>query len=200
MLAEPLLSGMVGEMKLTPIPTEPGGWYFPHVPGELFHGMIAPLIPYAIRGAIWYQGESNADRTRQYRTLLPTLIRDWRRHWGLEDMAFHFVQLANYTAVKDQPGESPWAELREAQLMTLALPHTGMAVAIDIGDANDIHPKNKRDVGLRLAFNALHRTYGKEDVVPCGPRAPYKPVREGDERSVSGSIMPRVVWSAEARR
>lgn len=140
-----------------------------NAPSVLFNGMISPLLPFAIRGAIWYQGESNADRAAQYRDLFQVLIWDWRRAWGQGDLGFYFVQLANFMARSPQPTESSWAELREAQAMALALPHTGMAVAIDIGEVDDIHPRNKRDVGLRLAVNALHQTYGCSDVIPCGP-------------------------------
>ena len=154
---------------LVQIPVEPVGPGHQNAPSALFNGMIAPLLPYAIRGAIWYQGESNADRARQYQTLFPLMIRDWRRAWGQGDFSFYFVQLANYMAQQAQPSESQWAELREAQTMALALPNTGMAVAIDIGDAGDIHPGNKQDVGLRLAFNALNQTYGLREVMPCGP-------------------------------
>jgi len=152
-----------GVVQLPPEPIGPGNHNMPY---GLFNGMIAPLVPFAIRGAIWYQGESNADRARQYRTLFPTLIRDWRRVWGQGDFAFHFVQLANFIFVNPALA---WAELREAQTMALALPHTGMAVSIDIGEAEDVHPRNKQDVGLRLALNALHQTYGQESVIPCGP-------------------------------
>jgi sialate O-acetylesterase len=120
-----------------------------------------------MQGAIWYQGESNASRAYEYRTLFPAMIRDWRAQWGRE-FPFYYVQLANYMPAAAQPGESEWAELREAQLMTLAVPNTGMAVIIDIGEADDIHPQNKRDVGKRLAVNALHQTYGT-DAVPSGP-------------------------------
>jgi len=138
-------------------------------PGVLFNGMIAPLLPFAIRGVIWYQGESNADRAAQYRDLFQVLICNWRRAWGQGDFPFYFVQLANYMARQEQPTESQWAELREAQTLALALPNTGMAVAIDIGEAEDIHPRNKMDVGLRLALHALHETYGHSDVIPSGP-------------------------------
>lgn len=140
-----------------------------NAPCALFNGMIAPLVPYAIRGAIWYQGESNAGRAAQYQILFPALIRDWRHAWGQGDFPFYFVQLANFMARPKEPSESTWAELREAQSMTLALPNTGMAVAIDIGDADDVHPRNKQGVGLRLAFNALNKTYACRDVTPCGP-------------------------------
>ena len=133
----------------------------PNLPCVLFDGMISPLLPYGIRGAIWYQGESNAGRAYQYRTLFPTLITDWRKHWGQGDFPFLFVQLANFMAVKPEPDDDPWAELREAQCMTLSLPNTGMAVTIDIGEADDIHPRNKQDVGRRLALAARHVAYGE---------------------------------------
>lgn len=142
-------------------PQPPFGPGHPWAPGGLYNGMLAPFIPYAIRGAIWYQGESNAERAEQYRDLFPTMINDWRAKWGEGDFPFYFVQLANFTARNAEPVESDWAELREAQLMTLSLPNTGMAVTIDIGEANDIHPRNKREVGRRLALNALAQTYGK---------------------------------------
>jgi sialate O-acetylesterase len=141
----------------------------PHRPAVLYNAMLAPLMPYAIRGAIWYQGESNAGRAFQYRKLFSAMISDWRKNWGEGDFPFFFVQLANYRARKDQPGESDWAELREAQALALALPKTGMAVIMDIGETNDIHPKNKQDVGKRLALAAQAVAYGK-DVVYSGPR------------------------------
>jgi sialate O-acetylesterase len=137
-------------------------------PTVLYGGMLAPLTPYTIRGVIWYQGEANAGAAGQYRTLFPAMIRDWRGAWGRGDFPFLFVQLANYMERKEAPGESAWAELREAQMRTLVLPNTGMAVIIDIGEADDIHPRNKTDVGLRLARWALADTYG-EDVVRSGP-------------------------------
>jgi len=135
-----------------------------HTPAALYNAMIAPLIPYGIQGAIWYQGESNAGRAYQYRKLFPAMITNWRTDWGQGDFQFLFVQLANFMAVKDEPGESAWAELREAQLQTLSLPNTGMAVIIDIGEAKNIHPKNKQDVGGRLAAWALGTTYKKRSV------------------------------------
>jgi len=137
-------------------------------PTLLFNGMINPIVPYGIRGAIWYQGENNASRAKQYRRIFPSLITDWRAKWQLGDFPFIFVQLANFMPAVDQPGESTWAELREAQAMTLKLPNTGMASAIDIGDGTNIHPTNKQDVGKRLALNTLKMTYGK-DVVYTGP-------------------------------
>jgi sialate O-acetylesterase len=124
--------------------------------------MIAPVLPMTIRGAIWYQGESNAGRAYQYRTLFPLMIRNWRGAWNEGDFPFYFVQLANFQPVKPDPGESEWAELREAQTMTLREPQTGMAVIIDIGNANDIHPRNKSDVGHRLALWALANTYNQK--------------------------------------
>lgn len=140
----------------------------PNRPTVLYNAMIHPLIPFALRGAIWYQGESNASRAYQYRTLFPTLINCWRQKWGQGDFPFLFVQLANFKPTAPEPGDSDWAELREAQLMTLSLPNTGMAVAIDIGDAFDIHPKNKQEVGRRLALNALAKAYGR-NIVYSGP-------------------------------
>ncbi|HEY0868204.1 MAG TPA: sialate O-acetylesterase, partial [Fimbriimonas sp.] len=145
---------------LGPAPQTPFGPGEGWVPGGLYNGMIAPLIPYGIRGAIWYQGESNAGRAYQYRELFPLMIQDWRKRWG-HDFPFYFVQLANFMARNEGPVESAWAELREAQTMTLKLPNTGMATIIDIGEANDIHPRNKSDVGRRLALWALAKDYGK---------------------------------------
>ncbi len=131
-------------------------------PSLLFNAMINPLIPFAIKGAIWYQGESNAGRAYQYRKEFPLMISDWRRHWQQGDFPFLFVQLASFNSGNGNSANgSTWAELREAQTMTLSLPNTGMAVTTDIGDAKDIHPKNKQDVGLRLAKIALNKFYGK---------------------------------------
>ena len=134
----------------------------PNVTTVLYNGMIAPLVPYGVKGAIWYQGESNAGRPLQYRTLLPTMIRDWRSRFGVGEFPFLIVQLANFMGVQQQPAESGWAELREAQLLTtLKDPRCGLAVAIDIGEANDIHPRNKQDVGARLALAARGIAYGQ---------------------------------------
>ena len=149
-------------------PGAPFGPGHPHSPAGLYNAMIAPLIPYGLGGAIWYQGESNASRAYQYRKLFPAMIKNWHNDWGQGDFPFLFVQLANFMAIDPEPAESMWAELREAQSMTLDLPNTGMAVIIDIGEAKDIHPKNKQDVGKRLALWALARSYGKE-LVYSGP-------------------------------
>jgi len=135
----------------------------------LYNSMIHPLAPAALRGVIWYQGESNAAKPRPYRDLFPLLIGDWRRTFEQAQLPFFYVELANYTPVQRFPVESGWAELREAQAVALQLPHTGMASAIDIGDASDIHPKNKQDVGKRLAFAALAQEYS-QPVIPSGPR------------------------------
>lgn len=148
-----------------PAPRAPGK---PMAPSCLYNGMIAPLLPYGIRGAIWYQGESNASRAKQYETLFPLLIKNWRDDWGQGEFPFGFVQLANFMARKEQPGDSNWAALRDAQTKTLALPNTGMAVIIDIGEEKDIHPKNKQDVGKRLAAWAQAQVY-KKPVVYSGP-------------------------------
>jgi sialate O-acetylesterase len=151
---------------------------FPQAPVVLYDGMIAPLIRYRIRGAIWYQGESNAARAVQYRTLFPTLIRDWRSHWGYE-FPFLFVQLAGYGPDAPDPGDYAWAELREAQAGALALPRTAMAVAIDVGDAADIHPRDKQTVAHRLAL-AAERVMYDGSLVASGPR--YRSMhREGNQ-------------------
>jgi len=133
----------------------------PNRPTVLFNAMIHPLLNYTIKGAIWYQGESNAGRAYQYRWLFPILITDWRKNWQQGDFPFYFVQLANFMKPYEGPEQSAWAELREAQQKTLSLSNTGMAVTIDIGEAKDIHPKNKQEVGRRLALIALSKTYGK---------------------------------------
>jgi len=138
-------------------------------PLGLFNAMLSPLLNYTIKGVIWYQGESNAARPAEYRTLFPALVRDWRQKWNQGDFPFLFVQLPNYMDVKPQPSESNWALMREAQLSTLSLPRTGMAVAIDIGEWNDVHPLNKKDVGKRLALAARKVAYADDDVVYSGP-------------------------------
>jgi sialate O-acetylesterase len=166
------------------------------VASHLFNGMVAPLIPYAIRGVIWYQGEHNTGRAWQYRTTFPLLITDWRNRWGQGDFPFYFCQLANHRWKNPEPVESAWAELREAQSATLALPNTGQAVLIDTGEAHDIHPRNKKDAGERLAAIALAKTYGRA-VPHAGPAC--KSVRfEGgkailDFQQTEGGLIARPV-------
>lgn len=139
-------------------------------PTLLFNSMVHPLIPYAIQGAIWYQGEANAGRAYQYRKAFPLMITDWRQRWNQGDFPFYFVQLASFNAGNgDTQKGSTWAELREAQTATLSLPNTGMAVTIDIGESKDIHPRNKQDVGKRLAAIALNNRYQKSREY-SGPR------------------------------
>lgn len=138
------------------------------MPTAIYNNMINPLIQTQLAGVIWYQGESNAWRAHQYETLFPLMINDWRKAFGQPSLPFYYVQLANYMAPAQAPSESEWAELREAQLKTLIQPNTGMAVAIDIGEADDIHPKNKQEVGRRLALIALANTYGK-NIAYTGP-------------------------------
>lgn len=137
-------------------------------PSLLYNAMIHPLLNYGIKGVIWYQGENNAGNPIKYRSLFPGLINDWRKNWNQGDFTFLFVQLANYMTASAEPGQSNWAELREAQTMTLSVPYTGMATIIDIGDAKDIHPRNKIDVGYRLALAARKVAYN-EALVHSGP-------------------------------
>ncbi len=149
-----------------------------HRPGNLYNGMIAPLCPFAIRGAIWYQGESNSGRSGTYGLQLATMIGNWRDDWGCE-FPFAWVQLPNFMAPQQQPSEGGWALIREQMLQTLAVPQTGMAITIELGEAGDIHPKNKQGVGKRLALWALAEVYGK-DIVYSGPI--YKEMkREGEK-------------------
>ncbi|UUO04515.1 sialate O-acetylesterase [Blastopirellula sp. J2-11] len=139
----------------------------PNQAAVLYNAMIYPLIPYPIAGVIWYQGEANTTRAAQYHQLFPTLITDWREQWGQRDFPFLFVQLAPFRYGPRDP--EACAELREAQRLTLQLPNTGMAVTTDIGDIRDIHPRNKQDVGQRLALWALAQAYGKKEIVHSGP-------------------------------
>lgn len=138
-------------------------------PLGLYNGMIAPLINYSIKGVIWYQGESNANEAPEYRGLFPALISDWRQKWGQGAFPFLYVQLANFMEAAKKPQDSKWALLREAQLKTLSVPNTAMAVAIDAGEWNDIHPLNKKVVGERLALAAQKVAYGDKNVVYSGP-------------------------------
>jgi len=149
-------------------------------PASLYNGMLAPIIPFAIKGAIWYQGESNVVRSYQYRKLFPAMITNWRTDWNQGDFPFYYVQIAPYKYRKGRPSE----ELREAQMLTLLLKNTGMAVTMDIATVNNIHPPNKLDVGKRLALWALAKDYAKTDLVFSGPI--YKSMKvEGDKIRVS---------------
>ncbi|MBC7889683.1 MAG: 9-O-acetylesterase, partial [Ferruginibacter sp.] len=148
-----------------------------HVPSVLFNGMIAPLTPFAFKGFLWYQGEANTLKAYYYRGLFKKLINDWRAQFKSPAAPFLFVQLASFKSASITPGESIWAELREAQAMALSLKNTAMANAIDLGEANNIHPKNKQDVGKRLALQARKIVYGEKDLLASGPvfaKAVYK--------------------------
>lgn len=141
----------------------------PNHPSVLYNAMINPLVPYAVKGAIWYQGESNAGKAYEYRTLFPTMIKSWRDAWGEGSFPFLFVQLAPFMKINPEPEESAWAELREAQLLTTkTCPKTGMAVITDVGDPGNIHPTQKEPVGARLALAARKIAYG-ESIVYSGP-------------------------------
>lgn len=149
---------------------------------SIYNAMIQPWVGYAMKGSIWYQGESNASRAKEYETIFPLMIVDWRKQWKSE-LSFYFVQLANFRKASNEPGvPDNWAELQNAQLLTLSLPKTGMAVINDIGDEKDIHPRNKLDVGLRLARWALAKDYGKKDIVICGPLYKGSKVEGGSVR------------------
>ena len=152
----------------------------------IYNSMIAPLVPFAIKGCLWYQGESNAGRSYQYRTAFPLMINNWRNKWK-DTFDFYFVQLANYGANQNSNIGSGWAELREAQTMALAVPKTGMAVTIDIGNAKDIHPTNKQDVGKRLAAAAFATSYGLP-IVYSGPTY-SKVIFDGNKAIVSFNNM-----------
>jgi sialate O-acetylesterase len=141
---------------------------YQYYPSVLFNAMIHPLISFGIRGVIWYQGEANDMAAYNYRKLFPMMITDWRQRWGQGNFPFLYVQLANFKKPDDLPSGSEWAELREAQALTLSQPNTGMTCIIDIGEENDIHPKNKQEVGRRLALLAEQKVYGK-NVTASGP-------------------------------
>ncbi|HCC29366.1 MAG TPA: sialate O-acetylesterase [Marinilabiliales bacterium] len=159
------------------IPKMSGNQGYPTV---LFNSMINPLIPYGIKGFLWYQGESNAEEAYNYRELFPMLIKDWRKHWQQGNLPFLYVQLANYMERKPLPSESEWAELREAQTMALSLPNTGMACTIDIGDAGSVHPLNKQEVGRRLALIANKTVYKQDGIISSGPM--YRSYRKEGNR------------------
>jgi sialate O-acetylesterase len=182
----------------------------PDSPGILFDNMIAPLLPCAIRGAIWYQGESNAGNAIRYGALLRRLIRDWRHLWGQGDFPFLIVQLANFQAPRHYQENSTWALVREGQLEALKMPGTGLAVAIDIGEAADIHPRNKREVGRRLARWALTRVYGRPGVAggplydgatiePDGIRVRFRDVGGGLTTRDGGPLKTFVIAGPERK-
>jgi Domain of unknown function (DUF303). len=147
----------------------PGMTFIRWKPVGLYNAMIAPLLNYRIKGVIWYQGEANTGKPEEYKTLFPTMISDWRAHWGEGDFPFLYVQLANFMETKTEPVESNWAQLRESQRQTLSLSKTGMALTIDLGEWNDIHPLNKKDVGKRLALAAQKIAYGDAKIISSGP-------------------------------
>ncbi len=152
-----------------PSPSVPDALREYRVASSIYNGMIEPLIPFAIRGAIWYQGESNEARAQQYGILLPVMIKSWRERWGEGDFPFGIVQLPNYRNTKDEPADEAWSHLREAQRLTAAsVPRTGLIVTIDLGEARDIHPRNKLDVGKRMARWALVDVY-KQKQLKSGP-------------------------------
>ncbi|MDO8302392.1 MAG: sialate O-acetylesterase, partial [Sedimentisphaerales bacterium] len=161
-------------------PTPPLGPQNPNGASLLYNGMIVPLVPYAIKGVLWYQGEGNSDRSKQYQTLFPALIADWRDLWHEGNFPFLYVQLANFKMPSIWGTSIGWVELREAQLKTLSVPNTGMAVTTDIGDVNNIHPANKQEVGRRLALWALAKTYGYKRLQYSGPI--YKSMKVEDDK------------------
>jgi len=171
-------TSLVGEWKYkvgAVMPPLRGQTFFGYKPAGLFNAMLAPLLNYSVKGILWYQGESNAGRPEEYRSLLPALIRDWRKNLGQGDIPFLVVQLPNFMEAREAPYESGWALFREAQTEALKLSATGMAVTYDIGEWNDIHPLNKKDVGVRLALVASEVAYGDSEVVASGPT--YKSMR-----------------------
>ena len=151
------------------LPPTPGTTTFQYQPGGLYNGMIVPVLPYAIKGVLWYQGESNTGHPQDYQALMTGLISDWRKQLARPALPFLYVQLANFMAAKTEPGESGWAAVRDAQRRTLSVPHTGMAVITDVGEWNDIHPLDKQTVGHRLALAAYQVAYGEATVVAAGP-------------------------------
>ena len=151
------------------MPPTPGTTTFQYQPGGLYNGMIAPVLPYGIKGVLWYQGESNTGHPQDYQALMTSLIGDWRKQFARPVLPFLYVQLANFMATKAEPGESGWAAVRDAQRRTLGVPHTGMAVITDVGEWNDIHPLDKQTVGHRLALAAYQVAYGEANVVAAGP-------------------------------
>jgi sialate O-acetylesterase len=161
----------VGEVFVPSPKGRAGEWAFSaqNEPTGLFNTLVAPAVRYGVRGFLWYQGEANTSHPEDYHALMVALIADWRRKWHNDELPFLYVQLPNFMEAQYTPGESQWAELREAQLQTLAVAHTAMAVTIDAGEWNDIHPLDKKDVGERLALAAENIAYGERNVEYSGP-------------------------------
>ena len=187
----PELSKIADQVKNYKQDTRVGGGQ----PSAIYNSMVHPLTPFAMRGGIWYQGESNGSEGITYYQKKHALVNGWRKAFQNKDLAFYWVQLANFQKESDKPeGGEGWARLREAQTQALDIPGTGMAVITDIGAANDIHPKNKQDVGWRLAQWALHQTYGQKDLVPSGPlykslKVEGKTIRLSFDHAGSGLIV-----------
>ncbi|GAB2461401.1 9-O-acetylesterase [Hymenobacter qilianensis] len=177
------------------MPPAPGSTSFQNQPGGLFNGMVGPLLPYAIKGVIWFQGESNTGKAQEYQQLFSAVITDWRKQWQRPTLPFLYVQLANFMSTRPQPGESGWAGVRDAQRQTLQLPNTGMVVAIDVGEWNDIHPLDKETVGKRLALAARQVAYGEKKLVASGPLYQSMQVKDGKAvlqfASVGGGLVAK---------
>ena len=169
-----------------PSPAVPDALREYRIAASIYDGMIAPLIPFPIRGAVWYQGESNEARAQQYEILLPVMIKSWRERWNEGDFPFGIVQLPNYRDPKDEPTDEAWSHIREAQRRTArSLTNTGLIVTIDIGEARDIHPKNKLDVGKRMAYWAFNSVYAKNSVKPGPSFRSVVPGSSGNELLVT---------------
>ena len=174
----------VGAVYVPTVKTRPQGISEQAQPTALYNAMIAPLTNYSLKGVLWYQGENNVGNAKAYKKLLPSLINDWRSKFSKADLPFYYVQLPNYGDMRYLPAESNWALMREAALQTLKVPFTGMAVTIDLGEWNDIHPDNKKDVGDRLALIARHFTYGEHKLIYSGPIFKSSEIK-GDKIAVS---------------
>ncbi len=162
------------------MPSLPGETFFHYKPAGLYNGMIAPLLHYNVKGVLWYQGESNVGRYNEYQSLLSCLINDWRSHWHQPDLPFLIVQLANFQQSYSYPTESSWAALRDAQLkVSQTVPHTALIVTIDLGEWNDIHPLNKKDVGKRLSLLAQNKIYNNRKIVCSGPAYQSMSIEDG---------------------
>lgn len=161
--------------------------FFQYKPMGLYNGMIAPNINYAIKGIIWYQGESNTDNTDDYKKLFPSLIKDWREKWGNPSLPFLYVQLPGFMETEEQPSDGKWARMREVQMQSLNIPYTAMSVITDVGEWNDIHPLNKKVVGHRLALTAMRTAYKEYEIISSGPI--YKDMKVRDDKIVLSFIV-----------